>query len=75
MVYSIMTLGESRKRSIVKMLSYRAILTALLATISWYFTSNLGQTTTITVIFSISATAVYYAHERLWNKVSWQVQK
>jgi uncharacterized membrane protein len=71
----MMTLGESRKRSIVKMLSYRAILTALLATISWYFTGNIGQTTTITVIFSVSATVVYYAHERLWNKVGWQVQK
>jgi len=70
-----MTLGESRKRSIAKMLSYRAILTALLAGISWYFTGNIGQTTTITVVFSISATAVYYLHERLWNKVGWQVQK
>ena len=59
---------ESRKRSIVKMITYRAILTALLAVISWIFTSNLGQATIITIVFSVSATAIYYLHERVWNK-------
>ena len=53
------------------MLTYRAILTALLAVISWIFTGNLGQTTTITIVFSITATAIYYVHERVWNGVSW----
>jgi uncharacterized membrane protein len=62
---------ESRKRSILKMITYRAILTALLAAVSWIFTGNLSQTTTITIIFSVSATAVYYVHERLWNNLSW----
>lgn len=63
--------GESRKRSIVKMLTYRAILTALLAIISWIFTGNLGQTTVITIVFSVSATAIYYLHERVWNGIKW----
>jgi hypothetical protein len=47
-----MAAEESRKRSIVKMLTYRAILTALLAIISWIFTGNLGQTTIIR-LFSV----------------------
>ena len=51
-----MAVEESRKRSIVKMLTYRAILTALLAIISWIFTGDLGQTTIITIVFSVSAT-------------------
>jgi hypothetical protein len=54
-----MAIGESKKRSIVKMLTYRAILTALLAIISWIFTGNLGQTTVITIVFSVSATVIY----------------
>lgn len=62
-----MAIGESKKRSIVKMLTYRAILTALLAIISWIFTGNLGQTTVITIVFSVSATVIYYIHERVWN--------
>ena len=66
-----MVVGESRKRSIVKMLTYRAILTALLAIISWIFTGNLGQATVITIVFSVSATAIYYLHERVWNGIKW----
>lgn len=63
--------AESRKRSITKMLTYRAILTALLAVISWIFTGNVGQTTVITIVFSVAATAIYYLHERMWNSVRW----
>jgi uncharacterized membrane protein len=66
-----MAAEESRKRSIVKMLTYRAILTALLAIISWIFTGNLGQTTIITTVFSVSATIIYYLHERIWNGINW----
>ena len=62
---------ESKKRSLVKMIVYRGILTALLAVITWIFTGNTGQTTIITIVFSISATAIYYAHERVWNQVKW----
>jgi uncharacterized membrane protein len=53
------------------MLTYRAILTALLAIISWIFTGNLGQMTVITIVFSVSATAIYYVHERVWNGIKW----
>lgn len=69
-----MAVGESKKRSIVKMLTYRALLTALLAIISWIFTGNLGQTTVITIVFSVSATAIYYLHERVWNAIKWERQ-
>jgi uncharacterized membrane protein len=69
-----MVVEESKKRSIVKMLTYRAILTALLAIISWIFTGNLGQTTVITIVFSVSANAVYYIHERVWNGIKWERQ-
>lgn len=64
-------MADSRKRSIIKMLTYRAILTALLAAISWAFTGNLGQTTVITIVFSVTATVIYYVHERAWNSIRW----
>ncbi len=69
-----MAVGESKKRSIVKMVTYRAVLTALLAIISWIFTGNLGQTTVITIVFSVSATVIYYIHERVWNGIKWERQ-
>jgi uncharacterized membrane protein len=70
-----MTSGESRRRSIVKMITYRAILTALLAVISWVFTGNIGQATVITIVFSVSATVIYYLHERVWNGITWGRQQ
>jgi uncharacterized membrane protein len=53
------------------MLTYRAILTALLAGITWAFTGNLTQTSIITIVFSVSATAIYYLHERTWLRIKW----
>ena len=65
---------ESKKRTIVKALSYRALVTAILAVISWTFTSNADQTTIITVVYAILATIGYYGHERIWNGIGWQTK-
>ena len=62
---------ETKNRSMAKMLIYRALSTVLLAVISWLFTGNAGQTTIITVVYGIAATAVYYVHERAWNGIGW----
>lgn len=62
---------ESRRRSFVKMVIYRGIITVVLAVITWIFTGNTGETTLITIVFSISATAIYYVHERIWARVKW----
>jgi uncharacterized membrane protein len=64
-------MNESKKRSIVKTISYRAILIVVLAVITYIFTGNLVQTSGITIIFSVIATIAYYAHERLWTKIAW----
>ena len=66
---------ESKKRAIIKSLTYRALATAILAVISWIYTSNVGQTTIITVIYTVLSTAGYYAHERLWDKTNWEIKK
>jgi uncharacterized membrane protein len=63
--------SETRKRSIVKTLSYRAIVAAMLALLTYYFTGNAGTTTIITVIFNLGGTAVYYGFERLWDSINW----
>ncbi len=53
------------------MLSYRVSVFALLATITYYFTGNAGQTTTISVVFNVAGSLVYYAYERLWDAINW----
>jgi uncharacterized membrane protein len=64
-------MNETKKRSIVKTISYRAILTVVLAVITYAYTGNLVQTSGITIIFSVVATIIYYAHERMWTKIAW----
>jgi uncharacterized membrane protein len=62
----------SRRRSIVKTLSYRAIVTVILAVVTFGFTGNLYQTSTIAIAFGILATLTYYLHERLWSRIHWK---
>ena len=62
----------SRRRSIIKTLSYRAIVTVILAVVAFVFTGNLYQTSTIAIVFGILATLTYYLHERLWSKINWR---
>ena len=66
---------ESKKRTIIKALSYRGMVTAILAMISWAFTASIDQTAVITVVYAILATIGYYWHERIWNKLAWGTKK
>ena len=61
---------ESRRKSILKTVSYRAILTLVLAIITFAFTGDLVETSGITIIFSVFATIIYYIHEHIWAKVT-----
>jgi uncharacterized membrane protein len=62
----------SRRRSILKTLSYRAIVTVILAVVAYVFTGNLYQTSTIAIVFGILATLTYYLRERLWSRINWK---
>ena len=63
--------SETRTRSIVKTLTYRAIVAALLALLTFYITGNAGTTTILTILFNVSGTVVYYGFERLWDSINW----
>ena len=63
---------ESKKRTVTKAISYRGLVTVILAILSWAFTADLHQTAVITVVYAALATAGYYGHERIWNKITWE---
>jgi len=58
-------------RSFAKTISYRVVVFALLAAITYYYTGDVGQTTVISIAFNVSGAVVYYLFERLWNAVTW----
>ena len=63
--------SESRARSLTKTLTYRVVVIALLAVVTYAFTGNAGETTVITVVFNAGGAAFYYGFERLWDAVEW----
>lgn len=63
--------SDTKARSIAKTLAYRIVAIALLATITYAFTGNLGETTVVTVVFNVAGAAAYYGLERAWDRVDW----
>jgi uncharacterized membrane protein len=66
---------ETRKRTIVRGVSYR--LSAWLFTILWtyLFTGNIAEATGFSTILHLLLSVDYYVHERMWLRVKWGTDK
>ena len=62
---------DTRTRSWVKSVTWRIAGVGILGVITYGFTKDLAQTTGITLFFHILRFALYYWHERLWERTSW----
>jgi uncharacterized membrane protein len=62
---------EENSRSIVKTIVYRTLLIIQTYLISYFLTSNVGDSTRITVYVNVGATVIYFVHERVWNHIHW----
>ncbi len=62
---------ETKKRTIVRMITYR--ITALLFTIFWtyLFTNNIASATGFAIALHVLLSIDYYIHERIWLKIKW----
>jgi uncharacterized membrane protein len=56
---------------LAKTIVYRIWAIALLGAVSYYFTGNAGEATTITILFNLGGTIAYYGLERLWESIRW----
>ena len=62
---------DSRKRSWVKALTWRAIGIVILGALTWAFTRDWQETIQVTAIFNAIRFVLYYFHERRWERVKW----
>jgi uncharacterized membrane protein len=62
---------EKRLRSLVKTLSWRIIASLDTFLISWLVSGKISIGVTIATIEVITKLALYYFHERAWDKVKW----
>lgn len=67
-------MSDTPKRSLAKTVSWRMTGSAATFAISYLILGNLGVSGTIAVIQLTFNTLLYFAHERLWDKIKWGQQ-
>ncbi len=60
---------ESRKRTVVKALSWRIIATLITASVAWILTGKLETAIEIGLLDTVIKLGIYYAHERAWMRI------
>jgi len=61
---------ETKKRSLIKMISWRIVGIIFWPTISYIVTGNWVETGWLTGAF-LFMTGMYYVHERFWDSIKW----
>ena len=67
--------GETKRRSLVKAVSWRTIGTLDTIIISYFLTGQIKTAVSIGAIEIITKMVLYFFHERLWNAISWGKRK
>ena len=70
-----MAFHESRYRSVVKALTFRALVVASDVVIVYGITRSYQMALGVIIFSNLSATGIYVVHERSWNRVHWGKKK
>jgi len=65
---------ETRKRSIVKAITYRGVIVCLDFVAIYVFTHKVDVAVGFMVVSNIYTTLGYFLYERLWARVRWGVE-
>ena len=63
--------GETKRRSIVKAMTWRTLGTLDTIAISYVLTGEIGTAVSIGGIEVFTKMFLYFFHERLWNMIKW----
>jgi uncharacterized membrane protein len=67
--------GETKRRSLVKAISWRTIGTLDTITISYFLTGEMKIAISIGGIEIFTKMILYFFHERIWNLIKWGKRK
>ena len=62
---------ETRKRSIVKSITFRILATIITFLVVWIFVKNIAISAGVTITENLLKMIVYYFHERAWLGIAW----
>jgi uncharacterized membrane protein len=61
----------SRKRSIVKAVTYRLVIVCLDFLVIYLFTGKVEVALGFMIVSNVYTTVAYFLHERLWARIRW----
>ena len=64
-------MSETITRTTVKTIAYRLLGSGLTFIIAFIFTGELVVSATISITEFVLKPAMYWLHERVWNKIKW----
>jgi uncharacterized membrane protein len=70
-----MVMTETRKRSVVKSLSWRIICIIVSIITAYFLTGKLDVSVAIGTVYNAITMILYYFHERFWNMLEWGKRK
>jgi adenylylsulfate kinase len=66
---------RTSKRSLVKAITYRAVIIVLDFLVIYLLTGRVDVALGFMIISNIYTTAAYFVHERIWNKITWGIER
>lgn len=66
-----MTVAETHSRTLLKTIVYRVLCTIAIFLISLALGAGAAASGTMALTIAIVGTIVYYTHDRVWNRFSW----
>jgi uncharacterized membrane protein len=67
--------GESRKRSLVKAITYRILVSIVAWVIAYYYTESTQKAVEVIIWYYLGSGVIYYLHERIWARISLWVEE
>jgi len=67
-------MNETKKRSIVKSITWRIVCIIVSFLTAYVLTSKLDIAAAIGTVYNVATMILYYFHERVWNRIKWATQ-
>lgn len=64
----------SRKRSIVKAVTYRSVIVCLDFLVIYWLTGKVAMAASFMIVSNIYTTVAYFVHERAWAGIKWGLE-
>ena len=64
----------SRKRSVVKAITYRFIIVCLDFVVIYLLTGQVKMAAGFMIVSNLYTTVAYFVHERVWSRIKWGME-